>query len=129
MRTAAIALTLALLAASTAQATEAWEDCAAFQNETAATIRAVKSCSDAVYLRRDVEEADAVCKGADAISAVAADRYQALKADPADKERASCALEHRAQAIKLVAALDWLNTYDGFRLDRHKTPLPAPFGG
>lgn len=129
MQATAISFALLLLMASNARADEAWKDCADFQNEAASTLRAVQACSDAIYQRQDVEEADAICKGADAILTRATDAYHVLRADPADKERAACAVENRATAVRLVGALDWLASYNGFRIDRHKNPLPRPFAG
>lgn len=124
-----LALTSFGMAGAAAQADEPWKDCADFTNEAADALLAVRSCSDAIHVRRNIEEADAVCKGADALSVRAADAYEVLKADTSNEQRSRCAVEHRATAVRLVAAFDWLITYKGFRLDRHRTPMPKPFAG
>jgi hypothetical protein len=98
-----------LIAFTTAAAQESGaSQCGLFQAKVAQTERVMRSCSEALYDRRDTEEAQALCQSAGAPADEAVALLREFGANPARFANTACSPEERRPLVlKLQAANAW----------------------
>lgn len=107
--TAALSVGLMLVAFNTAAAQESGASrCGDFQNKAMRTMRITQSCSEALYDRRDREEANVLCISAVNVGGEAIDMLREFAATPERFANTACsAAERRPVVLKLQAANEW----------------------
>jgi len=129
-KVAAFALLVALLGTSPVNAeTSPYDECIQTMLDMKTVLRVMQSCSDAVYLRGDVGEADAICAGARALDDKlfpALQRQIGYAKDPASENRA-CARESVLPLVGLwKKSAEWQLQYLSVRKDRKANKAPEP---
>lgn len=82
--------------------------CGVFQTKVEQTLSVTSSCSDALYKRRDADEASALCKSAVAVGGEAIDMLKEFRGAPGEFASTACsATERRPTVAKLFAANAW----------------------
>lgn len=129
---AAVVVALAVFALTTGAAaaeTSNFDECIQTELDLKAYLRVMQSCSDAVWERGDVGEADALCAAARALQkqhAPALQRQVAFAKDPASADR-SCPRQNVLPLMALyLKALDWDLAYLEVRQDHRTHNAPAP---
>lgn len=110
MKAVATLVAASLLASAgiaSAQETPAGK-CGLFQVKVAQAVRVTRSCSEALYVRRDAEEAQALCQSAGAPSDQAVALLKEFGAEPASFANTACSADQlRPTVLRLQAANEW----------------------
>ena len=117
---AAVAVSSPALAASTDPATDCYLLARSFDQVVVAT----RSCSDAVHLRRSVDEADSICSAARALSDVAWKKWEAIAAGTPDAKFDQLCPAAVPAAQRLVSAKEFQLAWGQYRLNGQTPPPP-----
>lgn len=126
IKSAAIIAAVLVACAGQAAAEEVHVMCTAMAVHTNYAVRATRACSDAFHVRRDIEEADAICDGASMMLDQASTEWLAITQDPRVEGVQQCRVEYEARARTLVPAMEYIQSWASFRANR-TNPAPAPF--